>query len=300
MIDVSVLVSTCNRAPDIARLLECLEQQQLSADRRWELVVVDNNSTDQTATVVRNVETTNPYPIRYLFERRQGKSHALNSGLTVARGRLIAFTDDDVLPPSGWLQGIIDFFEAHPDATCIGGAVHLYNPDDAPVSIRLATEPATANATTFDANYIPIMGCNMAMRAGLIRQIGAFDVKLGPGTRLVAAEDLDYLYRVVRAGHQIHYAPDILVLHNHGRSTAEELEKLTRGYLLGRGAFYCKYLLKLDRRVTRWAYWELRENLVRTVLPPFSREAARKLRLLMKGVVTYLLNGAGEPRPTRT
>jgi len=293
--DVSILVSTCNRSADLARFLECLEQLQTPPGRTWELVIVDNKSRDDSAAVIKAAQERNVYPIQHVFEGRQGKSYGLNSGLALARGRLVAFTDDDVVLPPEWLTVILDFFEQHPDAVCVGGRVTLYNPADLPICIRLSNEPAAIEAASFSAVNIPIMGCNMAMRADLLRQVGAFDTDMGPGSRIGVAEDLDYLYRVIQAGHRIHYAPEVHVLHNHGRRSPEHLDRLKRGYLMGRGAFYCKHLLKRDSRVARWAYWEFTNYVgLRTLRAPFDRSVRTELHelwLLFKGALSYLRHG---------
>src|SRR5688572_31269823 len=133
-VDLTVLVSTCNRARDLERLLASLARATLKPGRTWELILVDNNSTDDTAIVATSAPPLpNGARVEYVFERRQGKSYGLNSGLAAARGRIIAFTDDDTIVPDNWLDSILDYFETHPDASCVGGMVKLYDEADAPV-----------------------------------------------------------------------------------------------------------------------------------------------------------------------
>ena len=101
MIEVSVLISTYNRAPRLRTALAALLGQ--TGDVRYEVIVIDNNSSDDTAGVVAEMAAASPDRIRYVFEGRQGKSHALNTGLTLARGEILAFTDDDVRVAPDWL-----------------------------------------------------------------------------------------------------------------------------------------------------------------------------------------------------
>jgi glycosyltransferase involved in cell wall biosynthesis len=290
--EVSVLVTTYNRSADLARFLERFEHVRLSRGRSWEMIVVDNRSTDDTAAIIRKAEARGAYQLKHLFEGRQGKSFGLNTGIAEASGRIVAFTDDDVLVPEEWLERTVEFFDTHPEAVCIGGRVELYDPADLPTAILTATEPAVIDSASFYAPSIPILGCNMAMRAELLREIGPFDTDVGPGSRIGVAEDLDYLYRVLRVGHRIHYVPEVWVQHNHGRRRPQQLAQVMRGYLMGRGAFYCKHIMKGDSRVARWAYWDFLSNLgIRTLRAPFDRGVRKELRnlwLMLKGAVAYV------------
>src|SRR5687767_3303766 len=96
----SVLICTYNRASLLRETLESLAG--VKSARAWEVVIVDNNSTDDTRTVVEEMAVTFPAPLLYVFEPRQGKSHALNTGLDVCRGQVIVFTDDDVHVAPAW------------------------------------------------------------------------------------------------------------------------------------------------------------------------------------------------------
>ena len=121
MIEVSVLISTYNRAPRLRTALAALLGQ--TGDVRYEVIVIDNNSSDDTAGVVAEMAAASPDRIRYVFEGRQGKSHALNTGLTLARGEILAFTDDDVRVAPDWLLQFRRGFTAHPAVDYIGGRV---------------------------------------------------------------------------------------------------------------------------------------------------------------------------------
>ena len=101
--DLTVLIATYNRAAILGEAIEGVLAQRLPPGVRWELVVVDNNSHDDTKAVVEHYIRTSAVPVRYLFEGRQGKSHALNAGLKRADGDVIAFTDDDVLVSPEWV-----------------------------------------------------------------------------------------------------------------------------------------------------------------------------------------------------
>ena len=225
----------------------------------WELLVVDNNSTDDTKAVVEGFARSTPLAVRYIFEGEQGLSMARNRGLAEARGDVIAFTDDDCIVDANWLREIEAHF-SQPNAEVVGGRAELYDPGDKPVSIRTSRVPArfTAPEDTFSL----IMGCNMIFRRSVHEKIGAFDTTPGPGAKTpIVPDDYDFIYRAFRAGCDIRYNPAILVHHDHGRRTAEQTQSVKSLYLRTRAAWYAKFLLHGDRRLLKVLYWELKDAL---------------------------------------
>jgi glycosyltransferase involved in cell wall biosynthesis len=91
-IEATVLIPTFNRATLLDETLTWLAATRVPAGFRWEVIVIDNNSTDGTRAVVERHATAFPVPLRYLFETRQGRSSALNAGIAAARGAVLAFT----------------------------------------------------------------------------------------------------------------------------------------------------------------------------------------------------------------
>ncbi len=288
---LSIVVSTRNRADDVRQFLERLALTQVRTGTRWELILVDNGSTDGTAAVVQAFVVPAAFELRYLCELRPGKSHGVNAGIRASRGSIIALTDDDAWVTKGWVQGILDYFHRNPDANCIGGMVRRAQPDLAKLAIRESPDSLSVDLATFSAMSIQLIGCNMAVRRSLLERVGLFDTQLGPGTGTRAGEDLDFLYRIVADGSQLHYVPDIVVFHNHGRRTSEQVSTVKDGYLLGRGAFYCKQILALDPLVTRWAYWEVASSLKQAFSKRNTQTGirpARVLVMLVRGAAVYL------------
>lgn len=289
---VSLVVSTCNRAGRLGLLFDALAQQTLNGRLAWEAIFVDNRSTDDTAQVIERFRAQAAFPVTCVFEGRQGKSYGVNTGIGLARGKVIAFTDDDCVPAPDWLESLLRHFERNPETACVGGRVEIYDPADALVTVRLSTVEARVDAGNFAPGNIPIIGSNMAVRADAFREIGLYDTDTGPGSRIGVAEDVDMLYRLVRGGLRVDYDPAAVVLHNHGRRTPTQVEQVLRGYLIGRGAFYCKYILRGDRTALRWAFWELRSLLIDALrCGGFSARALvawRSARLLVAGGIRYL------------
>src|SRR5271169_5851600 len=102
---ISVVLGTYNRGDNLRLTLETF-LSLVFQDLNWELLVVDNNSTDSTREVVENFARTAAFPVRYIFEKIQGRSAALNAGIAEAKGEIIVFTDDDVLLHPDWLSNL--------------------------------------------------------------------------------------------------------------------------------------------------------------------------------------------------
>ena len=290
---VSIVVSSRNRAPELGHFLNHVSRTQCQDGTRWELIFVDNGSTDDTAEVVRRFAATATFPMQYLLEREPGKSRGVNAGIAASRGEVIALTDDDAWVSDTWVKDIFDHFSAHRDSQCIGGRVVRAYPDLADLAIRESMEPESVSLAGFSALTIQLIGCNMAVRRSLLMRIGLFDPNLGPGVPAQAGEDLDFLYRIVAAGHALHYVPEILVHHNHGRRSTQQIRAVRSGYLRGRGAFYAKQLLSRDALVSRWAYWELVDNLRRWLRfqePAEGAPSAQILAELARGAWAYLVH----------
>src|SRR5262245_27749696 len=118
--EISVIVCTFNRATRLALALRALARVSVPDGLAWELIIVDNNSTDETARIVREFAALSGLRVRYLFETRQGLSFARNTGIASAEGRIIALTDDDVLVEPNWIASIHQAFAEH-EVACVGG-----------------------------------------------------------------------------------------------------------------------------------------------------------------------------------
>ncbi len=103
-LDATVLIATYNRSRLLDETLTSLAAHAGLAALTWEVIVIDNNSTDDTRSTVERHARHFPVSLRYLEERQQGRSSALNTGIAHARGQVLAFTDDDVRVQDGWLD----------------------------------------------------------------------------------------------------------------------------------------------------------------------------------------------------
>ncbi|WP_173200330.1 glycosyltransferase family 2 protein [Geobacter sp. SVR] len=252
---VSVVICTRNRAGSLRAGLAELRKMDIAPDVFLEVIVVDNGSTDDSEEVVEDFGRSSPFPVRYVYQRKKGLGYARNAGIEFSVGEIVAFTDDDCFVDPEWLHGIVNEFAADPDLHGIGGRVELYNPRDKPITIMTSRERRVFLHAGQIFSFIH--GCNMAFRRAVFRKIGMFDGRFGAGTRIASAEDSDFIYRVHRGGMKLVYCPEVCVYHNHGRRLDAEIDRLLKGYLIGRGAFYCKHVLCRDRDILKITYWEV-------------------------------------------
>lgn len=194
--------------------------------------------------------------IRYLFEPRTGKCHALNTAIAAARGEVVAFLDDDSIPSRDWLTSIWSEFVADPGLGALAGRVELANPADLPIMIITGRKRRVARRFEEDVDGY-FAGLNWAARRSMLTAVGEYDTHFGPGARFQSTEDLEFAYRMWRAGAKMLYAPSVLTFHNHGRRTEQASRALLWSYCIGRGAFYAKYLLRGDTYAARLIYWTI-------------------------------------------
>ncbi|MEM9162112.1 MAG: hormogonium polysaccharide biosynthesis glycosyltransferase HpsE [Cyanobacteria bacterium P01_F01_bin.4] len=124
--DFTVVIPTYNGAGRLARVLDRLRLQATPSTLSWEIVVVDNNSTDGTATLVKQYQQDWPAapPLRYVAETQQGLAYARQCGVEAAQGEWVGFLDDDTAPDENWVSAAHRFGQAHPKVGAYGGQIH--------------------------------------------------------------------------------------------------------------------------------------------------------------------------------
>jgi glycosyltransferase involved in cell wall biosynthesis len=261
--DISVIVSTFNRSTGLIACLDAIADSILAAaPATGEVIVIDNNSTDDTPKVIRDWAAQSRVPVNTLLEKNQGVSFARNAGIRAAAGRVLFFTDDDCRPDAGCLAAALRLADADTAPVLRGGRVELGDPADMPFTIKtdmVAQRWEKSGASIFDDKPgTSIIGCNMTMPRALIDRIGLFDERYGPGTKICAAEDTDYITRVYESGLALEYSPEIVVYHHHGRRTPDQAARLQRNYAIATGGYYAKYIFSHWRVLGRWFWWDVK------------------------------------------
>lgn len=288
---VSLVISTRNRAPRLAELFATLTRLE-APEAGWELILVDNGSTDGTADAIREFAAAAPCPVSCVHAATPGLSHARNAGLRRAAGRIVAFTDDDCYPDPDYLRAIVDVFERHQPGV-LGGRVVLHDTTDARVGVKDVPSAFEIAPRTFVRPGI-MHGANLAVRREVLADIGGFDPLLGAGTPCMAGEDTDFIARVVWAGWTARYDPGPVVAHHHGRKPGAAADRQRQGYDRGRGAYYAKWALDARARRTYLREWygSARRMLRKKDARPLGREVAGACRYL----VDRLLHRHSVPR----
>lgn len=221
---VSIILCTWNRSKSLRAVLDDLQTLTVPPGVEWEVLIVDNNSSDDTQAVCRTYVQMDPAKFRYFFEARQGKSFALNTGLENASGDIIAFTDDDVHFDKNWLSEIIKAF-AKFDCAGFGGRIVAEWKSKKPawyVTAGPYRHAAFGAITQFDHGDEPFVlntapfGANMVFHKSAVQKNGFFRTDLGStqsSARIVLAEDTEYCRRLMQANEKIFYLPSAVVYH---------------------------------------------------------------------------------------
>lgn len=230
---VAVLIATYNRAALLGETLDVLARSRTSPRLRWDVIVVDNNSTDGTRAVVESRQASYPVPLTYLTERQQGRSAALNTAIGATTAPLLLFTDDDVRVDEGWIEAAIGALAAGADY--VGGPVSPIWEAPPPPWLDLTRSDLWGTVAILDYGHEPFefeerklvpLGANMGVRRSVFDRIGGFRTDLGrTNTRRPLGQEVPELLARARArGLRGVYVPAMRVDH-HIPST-----RLTRSY----------------------------------------------------------------------
>jgi len=223
--DVSVLVCTWNRAALLKETLASLAAMKVSPAIRWDVVVVDNNSSDDTRAVVDRAARAFPVPVRYVFEPQQGKSFAMNAGLRAGTAPIVAFTDDDVRLDPGWLTSCVEAFRDDPSISYVGGPVHPIWDAPCPAWFERTGTILWGTLAILDYGSAPFvfeeqrkipLGANFALRRDLVHAIGGFDTSLGRnGDGVLLGQEIpEFFARARRVQARGAYVPSMRVEHH--------------------------------------------------------------------------------------
>jgi len=240
---VTVVVCTFNRSNLLHKALQSIAQSSMPESLRWEVLIVDNNSTDQTREVFNEFCGKYPGRFRYVFEPRPGLSQARNAGVREARGSILAFTDDDVSVEPEWLHNLTSIL-IDSSWSGSGGRVlpeHTFSPPpwlalDGPRSLLGALCCYRDPGDTGGEFKEPPYGANMAFRREMFDKYGLFRTDLGHGpNNKVGFEDLEFGHRLMAGGQRLAYVPSAIVYHYVDESRARKDYFLTWWFDFGQG-----------------------------------------------------------------
>jgi len=239
---LSIIICSYNRASYISDALSSLYTQTAGLNS-FETIIVDNNSTDNTAEVFsqwRTIHTEGSFA--YITESKQGASFARNTGAAIAKGDWLCFMDDDAVATPNYVENIIKHIKTKPEAVGFGGRIiPKYIPAEPKwmsyyVSSLVGNFDYAPSACAFEYGKYPLES-NMIVNKEIYKQIGGFNSNLPGvvGTLRIGGEGKELFYKILALGHTIYYDPTICVYH------VVEVKKLTSEYMyrvasgIGRG-----------------------------------------------------------------
>lgn len=215
--DISVVLATYNRGVSLQVTLDSFASLKIPASLSWQLLVVDNNSRDDTAAVVQRFAHRVGPSVQYIFEGQQGRSAALNAGIRQASGDVIAFTDDDVLLDPDWLCQLKRAFDDPSVSAVAGRILPLWN-QPKPDWLELDGQQAVVNFDLGDRTQeirIAPMGANSAFRREIFSKFGLFRLDLGVrgSKHTITCDDTEFGGRLMARNEKIVYWPGALIYH---------------------------------------------------------------------------------------
>lgn len=237
--DLSILIATRDRAESLRRTLESIALQELG-ELSWEVIVVDNGSTDETSTVLQN--PPDGLPLVALHEPSPGKNRALNRALDRARGELLVFTDDDIVAQPGWLAALHSAGCRWPEDSIFGGRVEPRFPEGTRTWLMSDRFPyrrwtfSTFHPRTDEGpTHEPPLGPNVAFHRRVFDQ-ARFADHMGPTTgEYPMGSEVELLLRLYRQGELFVYVPTAAVEHVLAPHQVEYDYLLRRARRCGRG-----------------------------------------------------------------
>lgn len=246
--DFTVAIPTYNGAKRISDVLTRLNWQLGTEQIAWEVIVVDNNSTDETAAVVRQFQKGWPQ-LRYAFEPKQGATYARQRAVKLARSPLIGFLDDDNLPSAIWVNQAVKFLREHPQAGIIGSHIRGQFDSEVPKDFdRIAPFLALIDRGSQPLFYAPEKkvlppGAGMVVRRHAWMENVPDTPVLGGRTKdsMLTGEDIETTLHIQQAGWEVWYNPAMRVEHK------IPVQRLTHDYLcdLMRGIGLSRYRTRM-------------------------------------------------------
>lgn len=238
---VSIVMCTYNRAHIMEESVDSFFAMNIPNDFEFELIIVNNNSTDHTLKIAIDLQNKYGSNLKYIFESTPGLSHARNRGLAASTGEIVAFVDDDIFFEREWLKNLLSAFSRFPEVDSVGGKIEVVFEGNLPRWLNdERLEHYSFGATKFgdDARILKFphypYGSNMAFRRSAIFAMKGFSTNLGrtPAT-LLSNEETEFFYRFGKANFKTLYVPNALIRHRIPQFRLTRKWVLTRFYWQG-------------------------------------------------------------------
>jgi len=215
---LDIILPTYNRHQLLTRTLDSLLTAEVPADLSVFVTVVDNNSSDATRETVETYQPKFCGRLHYVFEKKQGRSHALNAGINATDGDLVGMIDDDEQVDRSWFRCIYQMFSSGdvdfiggPYVPHWGGALPQWLPRNHAGVIGVVD---AGSLHAYGTSHAELMGGNAVVSRAALQKVGLYSTDLGrKGKRALADEDTDMYRRLLAAGAKGMYVPDLIIYH---------------------------------------------------------------------------------------
>lgn len=206
----SLIIATHNRAESLQRTLLSLGELERALELLQEVIIVDNNSDDHTPEIVRDFQKRFVFDVIYIFEKRKGKSIALNEGIRRAKADIIAFTDDDVVFSKDWLLNADTHFQ-NPKMSCLTGRIIPVINAEKPswYSERLSSVIGNVDIDKEKKQTEYLTGSNMFIKRDILNHINGFEIR-----ESLINEDTFLSLKIRQFNYTITYDPDVIIYHH--------------------------------------------------------------------------------------
>lgn len=268
---VSVIICTYNRCQDLKGVLDSL-LKQIDGYLIYEVIIADNNSSDRTKDILLEYAPRFGGRLKYIFEARQGKSHALNKAVQSAKGNIICLTDDDVVLDEYWVRKTIECFNQH-HCDVVGGRVLPVFPQGTSQWVKDYAAKLAGSVVVYDygdrtfeykGESFPFIGANLSVRREVFEQVGLFRTDLGVGTGTVG-EDTEFVQRLLSQHKNLFYCGEALVWHPF------DPKRLSLKYIALWNISFGKYATRMEseRRASFIYYFGIPRYLIRGIVEDF-------------------------------
>ena len=255
MMDFTVAIRTYNGEKTLSKLLDELQEQIEIENINWEIIIIDNNSTDNTANIIKEYQSNwnKPYPLKYFFEPKQGRAFARHTAVKKAQSELIGFLDDDNLPSSNWVKQAYIFGKQHPKAGAYGGQINGLFEVEPPAGFeRIARYFALIKGDQsycYNERYSHSRKKMFPPGAGIVIRKQAWLESVPENPQLIqTAEDIEFLSYLWKANWEIWYNSEMGIDHLIGA------DRFSQDYLVN--FFRHNGLTRHSVRMLNYATWQ--------------------------------------------